>query len=147
MNSIHDICFGKYHYEVAILLRNAVLTNFLLTNSEAWHNLTESDLRSLEKVDESLLCKILETPISTPREILYLELEVMPIGFIIQSRKLIILKYIVSEPSDSLVHQVFEAQLKYPTRNDWGQTVMKDMVDIDLNMKKLKNMTKNQLRK
>ena len=53
----------------------------------------------------------------------------------------------MSEPSDSLVNQVFEAQLQYPTRNDWGQTVMKDMVDIDLNMKKLKNMTKNQLRK
>ena len=35
----------------------------------------------------------------------------------------------------------------YATRNDWGQTVMKDMVDIDLNMKKLDNMNKNQLRK
>ena len=53
----------------------------------------------------------------------------------------------MSEPTDSLVHQVIEAQLKYPTRNDWGQTVMKDMVDIDLNMKKLENMNKNQLRK
>ena len=79
MSSLHDIWFGKYHYEVAILLRNSLLINSLLTNSEAWHNLTESDLRSLEKVDESLLCKILETPISTPWEILYLELGVMPI--------------------------------------------------------------------
>ena len=74
--------------------------------------------RNLEKVDENLLCKILETPISTRREMLYLELGVMPICFIIKSRRLNFLKYIVSEPNDSLVHQVFDAQIKHPTRND-----------------------------
>ena len=59
MKSLQDIWFGKYHYEVAILLRNSLLINSLLTNSEAWHNLTETDIRNLEKVDENLLCKIL----------------------------------------------------------------------------------------
>ena len=52
MTSLHDIWFGKYHYEVAILLRNSLLINSLLTNSEAWHNLTESDFRSLQKVED-----------------------------------------------------------------------------------------------
>ena len=147
MKSLQDIWFGKYHYEVAILLRNSLLINSLLTNSEAWHNLTETDIRNLEKVDENLLCKILETPISTPREMLYLELGVMPIRFIIKSRRLNFLKYIVSEPNDSLVHQVFDAQIKHPTRNDWGQSVLKDLSDIDLNMNMLENMTKTNLRK
>ena len=77
MTGLDNIWFGKYHYEVAILPRNSLLTNSLLTISEAWHNFTERDLGSLEKIDESVLCKIFETPSSTPREILYL-----PIRFI-----------------------------------------------------------------
>ena len=104
-------------------LRNSLLINSLLTNSEAWQNLTEQDIGNLERVDETLLCKILETPITTPQEILYFEFGVIPIRFIIKSKRLNFLKYLVSEPSDSLVSQVLEAQLKHPTRNDWGQTV------------------------
>ena len=38
----------------------------MVTNAEAWYNLTQSDIDSLEAVDESLLRKVLETPISTP---------------------------------------------------------------------------------
>ena len=49
----------------------------------------------------------------------------------------------MSEPSDSLVHQVLEAQIKYPTRNDWGLSIMKDLSDMDLNIDMLKNKTKN----
>ena len=69
---------------------------------------------------------------------LYLELGVMPIRFIIKSRRLNFLKYIVSEPNDSLVHQVLDAQIKHPTRNDWGQSVLKDLSDIDLNINMLR---------
>ena len=79
MSSLNDILFGRYHFEVAILLRNSLMISSLLTNSEAWHNLTEADLRNLEQVDEGLLSKILATPITTPKEMLYLELGVIPI--------------------------------------------------------------------
>ena len=115
MKSLNDIWFGKFYYKVAILLRNSLLINSLLTNSEAWHNLTEKDLRSLEQVDENLLCKILETPISTPREVLHLELGVMPICFIIKCRRLNFLNYILSEPNDSLVKKVLESQMRHPS--------------------------------
>ena len=143
MNSLNDIWFGKFYYEVAILLRNSLLVNSLLTNSEAWHNLTEKDLRNLEQVDENLLCKIFETPTSTPREMLYLELGVMPIRIIIKSRRLNFLKYIHSEPSESLVKQVLEAQMKHPTPNDWGQTILKDLGEIELDMNMIKVMSKS----
>ena len=46
----------------------------MLTNAEAWYNLTQSHIDSLEAVDESLLRKVLKTPISIPKEMLYLEL-------------------------------------------------------------------------
>ena len=83
MSTLNDIWFGKYYFEVAILLMNSLLISSLLSNSEAWHNLTEQDIRNLEKCDEELLSKILDTPRTTPKEVLYLELEVIPIRFII----------------------------------------------------------------
>ena len=129
-----------------MLLRNSLLISSVLCNSEAWHNLTELDLRTLEKADENLLAKILETPITTPKEMLYLELGVTPARFIIKSRILNFLKHILDEPSDSLIVQVLNAQLKYPTRNDWGQTVIEDLKDVKLDMSAVKHMSKKQFK-
>ena len=51
MSILEDICFGNYYFEVAILLRDTLLISTLLTNAEAWYNLTSSDLKELEAVD------------------------------------------------------------------------------------------------
>ena len=145
MSSLQDIYFGKFHFEVAILMRNSLMISSLLTNSEAWHNLTEADLRNLEQIDEALLSKILATPISTPKEMLYLELGVIPIRFIIKSRRLNFLKYLLDQSSETLVSQVLVAQLTNPTRNDWGQTIKQDLEEIGLEIDDVNNMTKNTL--
>ena len=110
MTTLNDIWFGKYHFKVAILLRNSLMISSLLTNSETWHSLTEADLRNIKKVNEALLSKNIATPLTTPREILYLELGVIPIRFIIQMRRLYFLKYLIGQPSEPLVSQVLEAQ-------------------------------------
>ena len=68
----------------------------------------------------------------------------MPICFKIKSRRLNFLKYLLSEPSDSLVKQVLEAQMKHPIPNDCGQTFLKDLGEIesDTNMTKVMCKTK-----
>ena len=43
MSSLNDIWLGKYHFEAAMLLRNSLLISSLLSNCEAWHNLSEVD--------------------------------------------------------------------------------------------------------
>ena len=57
-----------------MILRNSLLVSSVLCNSEAWYNVTESELDYLETVDLMLLRKILNTPKSTPKEFIYLEL-------------------------------------------------------------------------
>ena len=51
---LEDICFGKYHFEVAMILRNSFLLGSLLTNAEAWYNLSTSNITKLEYVDADL---------------------------------------------------------------------------------------------
>ena len=52
--------FGKYYFEVAMVLRESLFLSSLLLNSEAWVNYTEKDIRILEQCDENLLSSILE---------------------------------------------------------------------------------------
>ena len=43
--------FWRYHFELAMVLRSSLLLSSLLLNSEAWVNLTEKNIRSLEHTD------------------------------------------------------------------------------------------------
>ena len=66
MTMIENIPFGKFYFEVAVILRNSLLISSLLSNSEAWYNVTKSELNLLETVDLILLRKTLKAPQSTP---------------------------------------------------------------------------------
>ena len=81
MNILEDVTFGPYYFEVAIILRNSLLINSILTNSEAWLGLSLAEVEQLEQVDESLLRKILEVGKGCPKEMLFLELGCIPIRF------------------------------------------------------------------
>ena len=118
MSILEEICFGKFYFKVAMILRNSLLISSLLTNAEAWYNLSTSEVTELEKVDEDLLRKVLECPISTPKEMLYLELGVSPIRNIIRSRRLNFLQYILHEDKESLMYTFLEAQIDNPAKND-----------------------------
>ena len=52
---INEIPLGQYKMEIGLKLREAMLINGMLFNSEAWHGVTDTELRILEVVDEHLL--------------------------------------------------------------------------------------------
>ena len=43
---------GHFHFEIAIILRNALLISSVLSNSEVWYGLTICDIGLLEQLDE-----------------------------------------------------------------------------------------------
>ena len=79
MTILENTCYGPFHFQVAAVLRDSLLVNSILTNSEAWYGLTKSDIELLESVDELLLRRILEVPSTCPKEMLYLEMGCLPI--------------------------------------------------------------------
>ena len=148
MSILEDICFGKYFFEVTVILRNSLFINSLIFNSEAWYNVTNTDLEELEKADEQLLRKILECPVSTPKEMMYLELACLPVRFIIMGRRIMFLQYILKENSDSLINRVFQAQLSNPDKNDWCQSARDTLEELGLSLKleEIKLMEKDRLK-
>ena len=101
------------------MLRNSLLVRSMLFHSEAWYNITKAELDLLETVDVMLLRGILKTPTSTPKEMLFLELGVVPLREIIRQRRFGFLFYILQENPNSMVSRFFEAQRQNPTPKDW----------------------------
>ena len=69
-------------------MREGMLLNGILTNSEVWIGLNENHLRQLEQVDEYLLRGILKAHSKGPIESLYLETGAIPIRYIIKKRRI-----------------------------------------------------------
>ena len=94
-----------------------------------------------------LLKRILEVPCSTPTALLYLELGITPLKYIIQARRIMFLHYILTRKKDDLLLSFFLAQLREPTNNDWCSQVKKDLDDLNIedNFDNIKIMTKTQL--
>ena len=146
---LEEIYFGPFEIEVALTLRKSLFLNGILTNCEAWYGLTSADVRLLEQVDESLLRRILGAPSTTPKCMLYLETGCTPIKFIIRSRRLMFLYYILKEDENSLISKVFYAQLANPVKNDWAMTCKDDLDDlqISLDFEEIKNLSKYSFKK
>ena len=62
--------------------------NGILNNSEVWYSLTKSEIGEFEDLDRLLLRRILKVPISTSKEALFLELGLIPIGVLIQAKRI-----------------------------------------------------------
>ena len=134
INILDGVCFGPFQYEVALMLRNSLFLNGILSNSEAWYGLTIPEVTHLEQIDEILIRKILEAPSTTPKCMLYLETGCKPIRFTIQTRRLMFLQYILKEDSKSLISMFFHAQNSQPHKNDWALTCKKDLEELKLEL-------------
>ena len=129
---LEDMCLGPYFFEVALVLRNSLFLNGILTNLEVSYGLTEDEITKLEQMDEALIRAMLECPVSVPREMLYLEMGVTPIRYILMSRRLTFYKYILSQPEDALIRKFYQTQCAKPTKNDWCQTVQSNLETLKL---------------
>ena len=135
MEILQTVVFGKFYFEVALILRSSLLLSSILLNSEAWVNLSETEIRSLEKTDEILLSRILECEANTSKTFKYLELGIYPLRFEIMKRKLVFLQYILKQDKNSMVYKVFKATMENPIKKDFVQDCVKCLSILKIEMK------------
>ena len=82
---LEEIPLGRHKLEIGLKLRQAMLINGILFNSEAWHSVSETELRILEVIDEHLLRALVKGHAKTHIEFLFLDTGSIPI---IASRRL-----------------------------------------------------------
>ena len=124
MTNLDEISFGKFYFEIAVILRSSLMVSSILFNSEAWYNVPKEELDLIESVDLIFLRTILKCPKSTLKEMLYLELGCLPYRNIIRQKRLSFLYYILKQNPESMIFRFFEAQINNITTNDQVTTVL-----------------------
>ena len=134
-----DLCLGPYYFEAFSVLRSSLLLSSLISNSESWVGLTKKQISALESVDEELFRNVFSIDQSkahskTPLELFYLETGSIPIRYILMSRRLNFLWYLIHQNEDSLLSNFFRAQCEDPTKGDWVSLVKEDMKSLNFEM-------------
>ena len=101
-----EVPLAHSRVEAGLKLRQAMLLNGTMFNSEAWQGISLAEIQMIEKVDEDLLRGLLKAHSKIPLEALYLETGSIPIRFIIKSRRLSYLHTILQRESEELVKSV-----------------------------------------
>ena len=97
-----------------------------------WYGITKVEIEQLEQVDEMLMQSIMDCSSSVPRDLLYLELAIVPIRYIIKTRRILYLHHILQRNEDSLLYRFFEAQLENPTPKDWVSQVLEYLEELEI---------------
>ena len=127
------VSFGVHYFEIAATLREAMLVNGLLTNSEVWYGLSDSEVTKLEEVDRLFLRQIFQVASTCPIEALYLELGCVPLGLIIKSRRIKYLHHLVTRDESEMLNKFFQTQWKHPAvRNEWTEQVRLDLKEFGI---------------
>ena len=98
---LSSISMGFFFMEIAFTLRESLLINGTLTNSEVWPNIRKEHLESLEAADLNLMRKIFNSHSKTAYEIFFLEPGKLPLRFVVYKRRLMYLRHVLYRDENS----------------------------------------------
>ena len=132
MNLLDSISLGEFYIEIALLLRESMFINGVITNAEIWYSLSKEEIKELEDMDKSLLRRILKVPFSTPGEAYHLELGVIPIGVVIKARRINYFYYLLTRNENEMLSTFFRTQWYNETEGDWTKQLKIDLEEFSL---------------
>ena len=132
MTILERVTLGEHYFATALLLRESLFLNSILTNADIWYAIQKEDLDQLEELDISLLRQIMGATCTVATEALYLELGCVNIGAILKGRRANYLHYLVSQSNDTMLSKFFNTQWRYSIKHDWTEQVKLDLKDLDI---------------
>ena len=106
----------------------------ILHASETYYYLKESEIRQIERIEESFMRKLLKTSKGCPIIQIYLELGQIPARFEIIKLRLFFLKYILNQDQESKIFKFLKLQMEKPVRFDWASTCKQDLKKLKMNI-------------
>ena len=52
MSILESISLGKHYFKIAVLLRETLFLNSILTNAESWYGISKTNIEDMEQVDK-----------------------------------------------------------------------------------------------
>ena len=141
---------GQFTFECAAIFLNTLVRNSVLYGTEAMYNISEKELRQIEKIEEDHMRNIFQvkTGIQVPLHLMYLDLGQTPARYQIYRYKMNFLQYILHQKEESLLSRMLYAQQIRPVRGDWFSGVRQIMEDMHIIMKleDIRNMSRREFR-
>ena len=94
----------------------------ILYSCEAYYGLKETELRQLERIEESFLRQVIKTSAKCPITQLYLEFGHIPARFYVKKVKLLFFKDILQQSENIMIRRFFMLQLDQPSKGDWASS-------------------------
>ena len=82
---LNDLYLGEHYFEALLTLRQSLLLSVLTSNLEVTFNMTKKEVKMLDDVDTSLLRAAMMVSAKSPRALLFLELGICSIEFVLKS--------------------------------------------------------------
>ena len=142
---VQDITFGCHTIETTLLLYNSLFLATLLYNSQSWSHLNKTEIKKLKVCQMGFLKRILKAPKSAPNALVLLEIGVLPIEYVIYSKKLMFLQHILQLDTSDPVRKVYHEQMQYEYEMNWANEVrdIKHQLEIKHDEEFVRRMTKN----
>ena len=129
---LKEISFGRYHFQIGMMLRTSMLVNGMLFSTEALSNLSTSQTNLLEDCDKKFMRQLFDAEQGTPIEAFYIETSAWPFRHIILGRRLMYYWCILQKNETELVRAVFNAQRDFPTDGSWISEVQSDLESCNI---------------
>ena len=144
MNKLNCLNLLDYYFECALIFLKVMLRASILYACEAYYNLTEVQIRQIERIEEGYLRQVLKTARGCPIVQMYLEVGLVPARFEVQRLRLLYLKNILEQNESSMTYKFLFLQIKSPTRGDWFSTCQNDLklLRFEGSLEEIKLMTK-----
>ena len=120
--------------EIGLKLREAKLHNGILFNSEAWSNVSDSDMERLEQVDTSALKDLVTGHSKCSKAFYYLEFGALMIRHIVMIKRLMYHHHIINRDDGEIIKKVYQKQEESSCKGDWVLLIRKDFEFIGENM-------------
>ena len=107
MTKLESLHLKNYFFECALIFLKVMLRASILYSCETYYNLSEVQIRQIERIEEGFLRQIFKTQRGCPIVQLYLEVGLVPARFEIQRLRLLYLKTILQQSVTSMAYQFF----------------------------------------
>ena len=134
LSKLRSLNLKQYYFECSVLLMNVILRGTILYAADMYYNLKETEIRQIERIEETYMRKVFNTTKGCPIVSLYLSLGQTPARFEIQKMRLLYLKYILEQPEKSSIFKILKLQIENPTRGDWVSSCQNDIEKLNLKL-------------
>ena len=129
---LERVSLGAHFFKIAFLLRESLLLNGILYNSETWYGLKKAEIEEMENLDKDFIRSLFEVPFTVPVSSLFLETGCVSINTIIKARRINFLHYMLKLEEDEMLLKFFMVQWEQGRAGDWSEEVKKDLTDFGI---------------